>query len=297
MADTLKNISSSFDFVYAHHTYMFPYLKNLNHSIGVGDIHILESTILPYISNNTSFFKYIAVKYDLKKLLSCEIEAIKLCKIAFTFSEVEKYYLFSKLNIKNTKLRSVGIKIENNLKIFNKHSNIDQPIFLFFGNYKWYPNHDAFFYILEYILPKIRKYLPKARFRFVGPNGNIKMMKLANKYCAEFIGYVNSIDNEIAHSDVILAPVRIGGGVRIKILESLSKGAIVVTNSTGSEGIFEKKTLIIEDDPDDFASSCLNAILDHGLRKEKSHEAIKYIKDVHNISLAGELIYKTLSDI
>jgi len=71
----------------------------------------------------------------------------------------------------------------------------------------------------------------------------------------EYTGYVEDVRPYIAKSAVFIAPLRSGSGTKIKVLNAMSQGKLVVTTSVGAEGIEAKpdEEIIIADDPKKFA--------------------------------------------
>ncbi|OGG24536.1 hypothetical protein A3A79_05120 [Candidatus Gottesmanbacteria bacterium RIFCSPLOWO2_01_FULL_43_11b] len=96
-------------------------------------------------------------------------------------------------------------------------------LFLYTGNFKWMENRDAAQNIVQNYWPTIKKQYPNARLRIVGkgaPDGGVA-----------------SIVDELHNADIMLAPIRIGGGTKFKILEAMATGLPVVTTTVGAQGL------------------------------------------------------------
>lgn len=120
----------------------------------------------------------------------------------------------------------------------------------------WFPNADALEYFAEEIFPLIREGLPKAVFRIVGrrPPAALKE-KLSQIAGIDFVGEVEDVRPYLARAAVVVVPLRIGGGSRLKILEALAAGKAIVSTSIGAEGLelISGEHLYIADAPKDFA--------------------------------------------
>ncbi len=128
---------------------------------------------------------------------------------------------------------------------------------LFFGSLDWYPNLDALDYLLKEIMPPIAQRLPSVKLQVVGkapPQG--LAMRLAGGAGVEFVGEVPDVRPYLAQAAVVVVPLRIGGGSRIKILEALAMGKAVVSTSIGAEGlaVSDGIHLLLADTPAEFAS-------------------------------------------
>jgi glycosyltransferase involved in cell wall biosynthesis len=126
--------------------------------------------------------------------------------------------------------------IEGNIKI------------LFIGLLTYIPNLDAVKIICEKIAPK---FSDEILFEIVGKNPPHIENKPKN---VRFTGFVTNIIPNIAEATVCIAPLRYGGGSRIKILEYMTLGKPVVSTSKGAEGLWIKdnEDILISDDFDEF---------------------------------------------
>lgn len=127
---------------------------------------------------------------------------------------------------------------------------------LFLGSLDWQPNLDALDYLLERIMPIVHSYRPATRLRAVGRR---PARSLASRFArlswAELVADVPDARAHLAEAAVVVVPLRIGGGSRIKILESLAAGKAVVSTSIGAEGLslVPGEHIQIADQPSEFA--------------------------------------------
>jgi glycosyltransferase involved in cell wall biosynthesis len=89
-------------------------------------------------------------------------------------------------------------------------------------------NKDAADYLIKNWWPEIQQKYPGSQLRIVG--------KHAPK-AQYFVGEVDRIQDELNAADVLLAPIRIGGGTKYKILEAMASGLPVITTKRGIEGM------------------------------------------------------------
>ena len=136
---------------------------------------------------------------------------------------------------------------------------------LFLGSLDWQPNRDALLYLLREILPAIQTANPRATLRVVGRQPAAKLREqVEGLRGVEWVGEVPDIRPYFAQAAVVLVPLRIGGGSRIKILESLSMGKAVVTTTVGAEGleVASGRDCVIADAPKDFARAVVELLAD-----------------------------------
>lgn len=109
---------------------------------------------------------------------------------------------------------------------------------LFVANYDYYPNKDATSWLVERIMPEVRKVLcgrpAEAYLRLVG---NAMTPPLAQVPDVEAVGWVGDLAAEYRNADVVVAPLRIGGGIKVKVTEALYHGCYTVTTTVGAQGV------------------------------------------------------------
>jgi glycosyltransferase involved in cell wall biosynthesis len=106
---------------------------------------------------------------------------------------------------------------------------------LFAGTFSHLPNREAAHWLAREIMPAIAARTTSARLRIVGSSPPREILELAGPQI-EVIADAPSIEPHLAAASIVLAPVRSGGGMRMKVLESLARGKAVVTTGLGAEG-------------------------------------------------------------
>ena len=110
------------------------------------------------------------------------------------------------------------------------------PGLLFIGNFYHPPNADAARRLVEAIFPSVRRWLPEARLYIVGEKPPADL-NLAHSENIIVTGRVPDVTPYLDEAAVFVAPLHLGGGIRIKVLESLAAGKAVVTTSLAAEGL------------------------------------------------------------
>lgn len=115
-------------------------------------------------------------------------------------------------------------------------------------------NDDAARWLLREVFPRIIARRPDARLFLVGRNPSAALCAAAGPRVT-VTGMVPDVRPYVAEASVFIAPIRIGSGTRLKILEAMAMGKSVVSTTVGAEGIdyTEGTHLAIADTPDAFA--------------------------------------------
>lgn len=139
---------------------------------------------------------------------------------------------------------------------------------VFTGSMDYYPNEQAARYFAEQCWPIIRQARPDATWYVVGANPPVSVRRLADAPGVTVTGSVPETRSYLAQAQVAIAPLLVGGGTRLKILEALAMGKVMVSTSLGCEGLslVPDEHLLIADTPELFARAVIRALDDAALR-------------------------------
>jgi glycosyltransferase involved in cell wall biosynthesis len=135
----------------------------------------------------------------------------------------------------------------------------------FLGSLAWAPNMDGISWFLNDIWPSLKAGRPGAKFKVVGQDPN-QVSRQYNLADVQFTGRVDEVAPHVLSSAVFVAPLRFGGGTKLKLLEAMALGRPVVTTSKGAEGIEGIENGInaaITDDPVQFAATVNDLLNDY----------------------------------
>lgn len=110
------------------------------------------------------------------------------------------------------------------------------PSVLFVGNFIHPPNVDAALHLAEDIFPLVQKHLPQARLYIVGDQPPARLRQMASEHIL-VTGLVLDVTPYLDSAAVVVAPLRTGGGMRVKVLEALAAGKAVVAYPLAMEGL------------------------------------------------------------
>lgn len=141
---------------------------------------------------------------------------------------------------------------------------------VFSGTLDFRPNIDAVVWFAREVLPRIREACPAARLLVVGRRPPPALRALAADSSITIIGAVPDARPYIAGASAYVLPMRIGGGVRLKLLEALALEAPVVSTRMGAEGVaglHDGVHCLLADDPAAFAAATLQLLGDRALAR------------------------------
>jgi glycosyltransferase involved in cell wall biosynthesis len=141
---------------------------------------------------------------------------------------------------------------------------------VFVGSMDWLPNVDGVLHFVREALPLIRRRRPECTLAIVGRTPPSKISGLARQDPRILVtGTVPDIRPHLWGSSVSIVPLRIGGGTRLKIYESMAARVPVVSTSVGAEGlsVSPPENIRIADQPEGFAAQCLELLEDPSARE------------------------------
>jgi len=175
-------------------------------------------------------------------------------------------------------------------------SSTQPPRVVFTGSMDWEPNVDAVDYFCTQVWPTVRAQFPNAIFQIVGRNPFAKVQRLACE-SVEVTGTVISVAEYLEKASVVIVPLRIGGGTRLKIFEAMAMGKAMVSTSIGAEGLEVEngRDLLLADDASSFADAVILLLRDAATRR-KFEQAARQLAGNYDWSriapLFAQVLYK-----
>ena len=153
------------------------------------------------------------------------------------------------------------------------------PLLAFVGNFAYEPNVDAAVHLCRDVLPLVAERVPDVRVWLVGNGPPTAVGRLASDR-VRVTGRVPDVVPYIDAADVVLSPLRIGGGVKVKTLEALRRGKALVATSLSLQGIppAVREPLAVADEPAQLAELSCRLLLDHNARREAERAAVRAMR-------------------
>lgn len=108
---------------------------------------------------------------------------------------------------------------------------------LFVGNYEYAPNVDAVEWALTEVWPRVWPLVPDARFRICGHGLPEAWRQRFTDPRIEWLGYVPDLTEVQSRSAAFLAPLRYGGGSKLKVLEAMAASLPLISTAEGLSGL------------------------------------------------------------
>jgi glycosyltransferase involved in cell wall biosynthesis len=175
----------------------------------------------------------------------------------------------------------------------------ERDVIVFVGAMSHGPNPDAALWLAGEIMPLLRLRRPGVRLYIVGHSvpPSIEALRSADVVVT---GAVPLVEPFLARAAVVVAPVRIGGGLRTKVLQAMAFGKPVVTTERGARGIGvagEELPLVIADDPVEFSDRCAELLADADRRHDLGRRARQYVATHHSPAAYVERLEELFAEV
>lgn len=268
-----ERLAAGYDLIQVENAYMMPYVASVEGvpktldifgtwAAGVWRDLALQESLVDRLQVVAAWLKAKRVERNLSRLFDA----------VYVVSEVDRAYLSA---------------IDPRLRIYVVPNGLETDHFLpapepspppyhlvFTGAMDYIANEDAVLFFHRDILPQIERQLPEIRFWVVGRDPGPRLAALARDPRITLTGAVEDVRPYLARATVVIVPMRLGSGTRIKIMEALAMGKAVVSTRAGAEGlrVVAGRHLLVADEPTAFAAEVVRLARDPAERQRLGRE-------------------------
>ncbi|CUS80485.1 Glycosyltransferase involved in cell wall bisynthesis [Candidatus Kryptonium thompsonii] len=237
LIDLLKN--NKFDIVQLEGLYLAPYLSVIRENSKAKVVlraHNIEYEILErYAEWEKSLLKKLWLKIQARRLKKYELGVLNSFDAIVAITDRDaKIFKESGCRIP-IHVAPAGIEIEN----YNPGKDGESDSLFFIGALDWFPNQQGLEWFLKNVWSKVHEKFPDLKFYIAGRNPHLwkfsrKISKFPN---VELVGEVEDARGFMKSHKIMVVPVFAGSGIRVKIIEAMALGKIIITTGIGIEGI------------------------------------------------------------
>ena len=194
--------------------------------------------------------------------------------------------------VKDSRIVPIGVDFE----YWKRRSpNYDPECIVYTGVMDYGPNHDAAMYLLDRILPLVKRRVPQVKLFIVGRNPRPELETCANALPEVTVtGFVADMRPYLESAAVMAAPLRYASGIQNKVLEAMSMGVPVVTSSVVGDGLRlddrAEPPLSLADDPETFADKVVELMQNPEERSRLSRESRAFVERHFDWSNSAHII-------
>jgi len=207
-------------------------------------------------------------RMEFRKMLRYERSTVRKFQNVIAVSENDRSLMAKWIDADRITVVPTGVDLAQYTPDASASRGEPAPLVTFIGAMDWEPNVDGVEYFCSEVWPAIKAEVPGARFRIVGRNPVRRVQKWASD-SIEVTGRVPSVVEHLRESAVVIVPLRIGGGTRLKIYEAMATAKAVVSTTVGAEGldVHHGRDLMLADDARAFSQAVIMLLRDPDLRR------------------------------
>ena len=234
--------------------------------------------------------------YEYQLVKQAEIERCRNADLIVMTTERERHILKGLLPENLIEVVRTGVDIEAFSEICAVQEVPHQIIFT--GTMNYYPNIYAVLFFAQQCWPLIRAQVPDATWQIVGRNPPPEVGRLAELPGVTVTGSVPGVRPYLASSAVAIAPLQIGSGTRVKILEALAMRKAVVSTSVGCEGLslVPGKHLIVADQPEEIVQAVVALLNNQDMRNALGAAGRALVETEYSWEKCGDQLLSILEE-
>jgi len=294
--------SGGFDVVHAAFYYMGQYVIDKKITVPGTTAAILDTHNIEYLVYSrcarlarNPFIK-LFMKLEAMRIRGYESRIYKRFDKCIAFSELDRKNITALSGASNIAVNPACIELPAASQTDDRQRE-EKDTVLFFGFLNTFANDDAVRFFYNDILPLIREKMPGIKFIIAGKCPTRHVVNLKKDPGVRFLGAVPDIREVLKKAALVAVPLRLGGGTRIKILESWAASKAVVSTSIGAEGVdvADGRDIVLADTARAFADAVVSLLKNDARRKEIGQAAFNKVREYYNpAKVIGNLekIYK-----
>lgn len=187
-----------------------------------------------------------------------------------------------------------------NLKNYDPNYQNEQQLDLaYIGALDWLPNQEGLLWFINEVMPKLTNKFPNVKLHVAGRNTPEDIFGLQTDKVI-IHGEVSDALKFIRENPILVVPLFSGSGMRVKILEGMALGKVVITTTLGLEGIHatHDREVLVADSPEDFVTQISKCFNNPSLIEQIGMNAKSFIDyNFDNQDIAKELYNKYAEEI
>jgi len=217
-----------------------------------------------------------------KRIAQYEGDLCRAADLVIAVSAEDKAMLGAYRNDDQTYIVPSGIFVDD-YAVPDKRVRLGKHAIVFTGKMDYRPNVDAMLWFADAILPQV----PEANLTIVGQKPHARIQHLPQRENISLTGWVDTVPPYLHAADVYIAPLRMGSGTRLKILEAMASGCAIVATSIAAAGLSDavKSALVIADSETSFAVAIRELLNNPAHRAELGRHAKLMVKAEYDWSV------------
>lgn len=281
LAGLLKE--EKFDIIQLEGLFLTPYIPVIRENTGTPMIfrsHNIEHYIWERMAKSEKNpLKKIYLKFLARRLKIFELKTVHQVDGLVAISPVDKHFFINN----GFSHPAITIPVTINTGQYTPGKETAEPKTVFhLGSMDWRPNQEGIRWFLDEVWPLVVEKDPTLCFHLAGKNIPGSFARYSSGQ-VRIDGMVPDAIRYMASKELMVVPLRSGGGMRVKIIEGMAAGKAIVSTSIGAEGIdcTHGENILLADTPAEMAEAILFCLSNKRVMQKLGRQAREFVKNHH----------------
>lgn len=176
--------------------------------------------------------------------------------------------------------------------------NTESKTLLYVGDLTIVHNFLSMKWFVDEVFVKLKQDVPDAKLHVIG-RINDRDKESLNADGVNVLGYVDDLNQEYRDVACVVCPVLYGAGVKVKVIDAMAMGQLVITTGKGVEGteLENGKHLLVSDDSDELLKICLDVLRNSEKYVSVAEKGFDFIKEYHSIENQAQIMRATIKEL
>jgi len=237
-AEAVQKKASKYDIIFVDHYEVFQYVPDDYRGLLVLHEHNAYYYMFQCYARETKNFPKRIVSY-LESIRVKKSEALCCKRSDLIFASPNDIENLTKIGVDRSKCRiTYHLGDDSQLNLPSLRFENTEKALLYVGTLGWEANIDGLLWFIKEMWPTLKKEHLDLKLYIIGKNPDERLTNAANgENDIIFTGFVEDLEEYFQRCRIFIAPLRFGSGIKVKVLNAMSRGLPTVTTSTGTEGL------------------------------------------------------------
>ena len=293
-------IAKKYDIVQLEGLYLIPYIdivRQNSDALVSYRAHNIEHEIWEgIVKNETNILKRWYLSIMAKRIRNFEISSMNSYDLLVPITHRDAQILNSLGNSKPYHVCPVGFDAE---KIIQRKGDANYRSLFFLGSLDWFPNQEGLVWFIDNVWERIHAKYPDVEFYVAGRNSPKWLeKKITRTGNIAFLGEIEDAYAFMADKGIMVVPLFSGSGMRVKIIEGMAHGKVIISTAMGAEGIDIRhgENILIAESADEFEKELENILENKSFFTKIGKNAGRFVaENLNNNKITAALaeFYKT----
>jgi len=244
-------------------------------------------------TENASFYMKPLFQAETRRLIRYENLMFDLFDNAVIISAQDREYIYHPLRDQVTVIPN-GVDMQH----FSPQQQEAKYDLVFTGNMNYPPNIDSVIFLVQKVLPLVRRERPGTNLLISGvdPSASVRDLSRSDPL-VDVSGWVKDIRMSYASARIFIAPMQIGTGLQNKLLEAMAMRMPCITSSLANNAVGARvgEAILIGNTPEEYAVHILRLLTDRSERERLAENGYRFVREHFDWDRSAEALDRMIT--